>query len=59
MKLDVKPEKCLHVRDDPIADVLGAKKAGMKTAYIRRNGLDAEADVIVQRLSELVHYLDK
>jgi HAD superfamily hydrolase (TIGR01549 family) len=59
MKLDVKPENCLHVGDDPIADVLGAKKAGMKTAYIRRNELDAEADIVIQRLPELVHYLDR
>jgi len=59
MKLDVKPEKCLHVGDDPIEDVWGAKKAGMKAAYIRRNELDAEADVVIQRLSELTRYLDK
>jgi len=59
MKLDVKPEKCLHVGDDPYADVWGAKKAGMKAAYIRRNELDAEADVIIQRLPELIRYLGK
>jgi FMN phosphatase YigB (HAD superfamily) len=59
MKLNVKPEECLHVGDNPFADVWGAKKAGMKTAHIRRNELDSEADVIIQRLSELVRYLDK
>jgi FMN phosphatase YigB (HAD superfamily) len=58
MRLKVKPETCLHVGDDPYADVWGAKKAGMKACYIRRNELDAEADVIIQRLSELIRYLD-
>jgi len=59
LKLNVKPEKSLHVGDDPYADVWGAKKAGMKAAYIIRNERDAEADIIIQRLSELVPYLDK
>ena len=59
LKLNVKPEKSLHVGDDPYADVWGAKKAGMKAAYIRRNERDAEADIVIQRLSELVQYLDK
>jgi len=58
MRLNVNPERCLHVGDDPYADVWGAKKAGMKAAYIRRNELDAEADVIIRRLSELIRYLD-
>ena len=59
LKLNVKPEQSLHVGDDPYADVWGAKKAGMKAAYIRRNERDAEADIIIQRISELVQYLDK
>ena len=59
MRLNVKPERCLHVGDDPYADVWGAKNAGMKAAYIRREELDAEADVVIQRLSELIRYLDK
>jgi len=59
MKLRVKPKKCLHVGDDPNADVWGAKNAGMKTAYIKRNELDEEADIVLQRLYELTRYLDK
>lgn len=59
MKLDVKPGKCLHIGDDPYADVWGAKNAGMKAAYIRRNKLYSEADFIIQRLTELIHYLNK
>jgi len=58
-KLNAKPEKCLHVGDDPCADVWGAKNAGMKAAYIRRIERDAEADVIIQQLSDLFRYLDK
>ena len=27
---------CLHVGDDPVADIQGAKNVGMKTAYIKR-----------------------
>jgi len=58
-RLNVKPGRCLHVGDDPCADVWGAKNAGMKAAYIRRNELDAEADVIIKQLSEIFRYLDK
>jgi len=32
-ELNVKPGKCLHVGDDPYADVQGAKSVGMKTTY--------------------------
>jgi len=58
-KVDVEPERCLHVGDDPIADIKGAKQAGMKTAYIRRNEFEAKADVVIQRLSELLQCLEK
>jgi HAD superfamily hydrolase (TIGR01549 family) len=58
-ELGVKPAKCLHVGDNPFTDIYGAKQAGMRAAYIRRNERDVEADIIIQRLSELVQYLDK
>ncbi|MBN2334021.1 HAD-IA family hydrolase [Candidatus Bathyarchaeota archaeon] len=58
-ELGVKPAKCLHVGDNLFADIHGARQAGMRAAYIRRNEGDAEADVIIQRLSELIRYLDK
>jgi len=58
-ELGVKPAKCLHVGDTPFTDIYGAKQAGMRAAYIRRNERDVEADIIIQRLSELVQYLDK
>ena len=58
-ELGVKPAKCLHVGDNPFTDIYGAKQAGMRAAYIRRNERDVEADIIIQLLSELVQYLDK
>ena len=57
-KLNVEPKECLHVGDDPHADILGAKQVGMKTAYIKRNGNEVKADVVIKRLSELPGYLD-
>jgi HAD superfamily hydrolase (TIGR01549 family) len=59
MRLGVEPGNSLHVGDHPVADVWGARNAGMRAAYLKRDGEDAEADVVVQRLSELTRYLDK
>jgi len=56
-KLDVKPDKCLHVGDDSIADVWGAKNAGMRAAYVKRGELEAEADITVNNVSEILRYL--
>lgn len=36
-KLDVEPERILHVGDDPERDVWGAKQAGMKALLLRYN----------------------
>jgi HAD superfamily hydrolase (TIGR01549 family) len=58
-KLNVKPGRCLHVGDDPCADVWGARNAGLKTAYLKRNELDTDADVTIQQLSDLFRYLEK
>ena len=48
---------CLHVGDDPIADVQGAKKVGMKTAFIMRGNRKANADIQIEQLSELTEFL--
>jgi FMN hydrolase / 5-amino-6-(5-phospho-D-ribitylamino)uracil phosphatase len=32
----VDPEEVLHVGDDPLADVVGARQAGMQTAWLNR-----------------------
>ena len=58
-KMGVKPKNSLHVGDNPFTDILGAKGAGMKTAYINRDRLDAEADIVIHQLFELTKYLDR
>lgn len=58
-KLEVKANCCLHVGDDPITDVQGAKNVGMKTAFIKRRNLEANADIIIDRLNQLLELLDK
>jgi putative hydrolase of the HAD superfamily len=56
-KLRVNASSCLHVGDDPVADVEGAKNVGMKTAFIKRGKRKAKADMEIKRLSELVELL--
>jgi putative hydrolase of the HAD superfamily len=36
--LDVAPADILHVGDDPLLDVVGAREAGLRTAWLNRNG---------------------
>lgn len=55
--LKVSPNTCLHVGDDLIADVQGAKKVGMKTAFIKREDRKANADIQIEQLSELTEFL--
>ena len=52
-RLRVSPNQCLHVGDDPVADIQGAKNAGMKTAFIKRKGVRTDADIEIGRISEL------
>jgi len=56
-KLGVSANFCLHVGDDPIADVQGAKRVGIRTAFIKRGKRKAKADVRIKRLSELIELL--
>lgn len=56
-KLGADANRCLHVGDDPVADVQGAKNVGMKTAFIKRRGTEADADVKIRRLTELTKVL--
>jgi HAD superfamily hydrolase (TIGR01662 family) len=48
---------CLHVGDDPISDIQGAKNVGMKTAFVKRRETKADADIHIERLSELTKLL--
>ena len=54
-KLGVKPEESVFVGDKPFADVVGAKKAGMKTVLVNRRDWDSDvkADYVINSLSEL------
>ncbi|UCE95211.1 MAG: HAD family hydrolase [Candidatus Bathyarchaeota archaeon] len=52
-KLHATASKSLHVGDDPIADIEGAKNVGMKTAFIKRREIKTEADIEVKQLIKL------
>lgn len=56
-KLGVSASRCLHVGDDPIADVQGAKGAGMKTAFFKSKKEEADADIKIEKLSDLLNLL--
>jgi HAD superfamily hydrolase (TIGR01549 family) len=56
-RLGVSPGKCLHVGDDPIADVWGARQAGMKTAHVNLVGVGCDSDVSLRRVDELLQLL--
>jgi len=58
-ELGVQPESVLHVGDNPVTDIEGARKLGCKTAWIDRGTLvypqDAEpADINISTLHDLV-----
>jgi len=55
---NIKPQEMVHIGDDPINDVLGAKKAGAFTVWLNRNDkawvLDScQPDIIIRHLHEL------
>jgi len=52
-ELRVNAGSCLHVGDDPIADIKGAKEVGMRTAFVKRGKIEAKADIQIKRLREL------
>lgn len=56
-ELRVDAGDCLHVGDDPIADIRGAKDVGMKTAFIQRGRMKTDAGITIKRLDELEKYL--
>ena len=56
-KMRTTAKYCLHVGDDPIADIQGAKNVGMKTAFVKRREMKADADIQIERLSELTTLL--
>ena len=56
-KLRISTNHCLHVGDDPIADIQGAKNIGMKTAFILRREIKTDADIEIKQLIELTTLL--
>jgi HAD superfamily hydrolase (TIGR01662 family) len=56
-KLKVNPSQSLHVGDDPIADIQGARSVGMKTVFVKRREAKTNADIEVKRITELTTLL--
>lgn len=56
-KLGIKANQCLHVGDDPVADIQGAKSVGMKTAFVKRTKVKTDADIEIKRVDELTKLL--
>ena len=61
--LGVKPSEAMHVGDYPEKDVLGAKKAGMKTCFARygdqKQGRKVWADYYVDRVEDVWDVVEK
>lgn len=56
-KLKANPNQSLHVGDDPIADVKGARDVGMKTVFVKRKEVETNADIEIGRITELATLL--
>ncbi len=63
-RLGVAPAAILHVGDDPLMDMVGARDAGLRTAWINRAGdawpaaLGAAPDLDLRDMGELVDWLE-
>lgn len=63
-RLDLPPERILYAGDNPVADVLGARRAGLKVAWINRSGRRRPRrvpppDLRLRSLRELLPFLEK
>ena len=67
-RLGVAPAHVLHVGDDPLLDVAGAREAGLRTAWLNRSGAAwaerapataAAPDLEVRDLGELARWLER
>ena len=56
-KLKVNPNQSLHVGDDPIADIQGARNIGMKTVFVNEKEAKTNAGIEVKRITELTTLL--
>ena len=64
-RLQLAPEQILHVGDDPLADMVGARDAGLRTAWLNRSGapwpaeLGAPPELDLRELGALADWLDR
>ena len=63
LQLDIEPEQCLYVGDDPEYDVVGAREAGMRTVWVNRDGMDwppqlQPAEAEISNLHQLLELMD-
>ena len=56
-KLGTNANYSLHVGDDSIADIQGAKSIGMKTAFINKREIKTNADIETKQLARLIAFL--
>ena len=56
-RLRVNSDHCLHVGDDPEADIEGAKRLGIKTVFVRRKAKETRADLQISQLRDLLSFL--
>jgi len=54
--LNVEASECVYVGDDPYADMFGARRAGLNTVWINRDGRDYITDIVEPdaRISSLI-----
>lgn len=60
-RLDCAPAQVLHIGDDPLTDVIGARDAGLRTAWINRRGVPwpeaRSPDIVAGDLAALAEQL--
>jgi HAD superfamily hydrolase (TIGR01549 family) len=63
--LGVAPASIMHVGDDPLMDVVGARDAGLRTAWMNRSGeawpteLGAPPELDLRDMTELAEWLEQ
>lgn len=62
-RLGCAPHEVLHVGDDPLLDVVGARRAGLRSAWINRDNVrwdhPLRPDLAVRHLGELADWLER
>ncbi|MEO8458989.1 MAG: HAD family hydrolase [Dokdonella sp.] len=61
-RLGLPPECVLHIGDDPMLDIEGARDAGMRTAWLNRDGTCGSVacvpDIEIRKLGDVIPWLD-